>query len=266
MATPSPSPTTTNAGTAAAGGHFGVNVGGQERAASAITGGLMLAYGLSKGSVGGLLIAAAGGAVAYRGVTGHCGVYHAIGKSTADADEHGRTPSETFSHHGVHVEVSFTIGKPRHELYAYWRDFERLPTFMRHLQSVTVQSPTRSKWVTAGPGGTTVAWEADIIADVPDERIAWHSVAGGDVDTAGSIHFRDAPADRGTEVKVSMNYVPPGGRVGAAIAKLFGRSGEAEVREDLRRFKQLMEAGEITTIDGQSHGSRTALAKTLAKV
>ena len=86
------------------------------------------------------------------------------------------------------------------------------------------------------------------------------------MDTAGSIHFRDAPADRGTEVKVSMNYVPPGGRVGAAIAKLFGRSGEAEVREDLRRFKQLMEAGEITTIDGQSHGSRTALAKTLAKV
>ena len=145
MATPSPSPTTTNAGTAAAGGHFGVNVGGQERAASAITGGLMLAYGLSKGSAGGLLIAAAGGAVAYRGVTGHCGVYHAIGKSTADADEHGRTPSETFSHHGVHVEVSFTIGKPRHELYAYWRDFERLPTFMRHLQSVTVQSPTRSE-------------------------------------------------------------------------------------------------------------------------
>ena len=264
MATPSDSPTTqTGPAAGTGGGSFAVNVGQSERVASAVTGGLMVLYGLSKKSAGGLLIAAAGGAIAYRGVSGHCGVYKALGKSTADADDNGHSPSEKLHKHGVHVEVSYTIDKPRHELYAFWRDFTNLPKFMRHLQSVTVKDGTRSHWVTEGPAGSTVQWDADIINDKPDELIAWHSLAGGDVDTAGSIRFVDGPVGRGTEVKVSMNYVPPGGKLGAAIAKLFGRSGESEVREDLRRFKQLMEAGEVTTIDGQSHGSRSALVKAI---
>ena len=152
--------------------------------------------------------------------------------------------------------MSFTVDKPRQELYGFWRDFTNLPKFMKHLQSVTVQDEKRSHWVTDGPAGSRVSWDADVINDVPGELIAWHSLAGGDVDTAGSIRFRDAPAGRGTEVKVSMSYVPPGGKLGAVVAKVFGRSGEAEVREDLRRFKQLMEAGEVPTIDGQSHGTR----------
>jgi uncharacterized membrane protein len=238
------------------GGAFHVNVGHSERWASAVTGGLMVVYGLSKKSAGGLLIAAAGGAVAYRGLTGHCGLYQKLGFSTVDADDQGHTPPERFNRRGVHVEVSYTIEKPRHELFAYFRDFANLPKFMRHVKSVTVQDATRSHWVVEGPAGVAVSWDADVINEKPDELIAWHSVAGGDVDTAGSIHFRDGPPERGTEVKVSMSYIPPGGRLGAVVAKLFGRSGEAEVREDLRRFKQLMEAGEIPTTDGQSHGER----------
>ena len=249
------------------GGPFAVNVGQSERLASTVTGGLLAVYGLGKRSLGGIVVAAVGGAIAYRGVTGHCGVYQKFGLTTVDADEHGHSPSEKLNAHGTHVEVSYTIDKPRQELYAFWRDFTNLPKFMKHLQSVTVtDGGKRSHWVTEGPGGTTVAWDADVINDVPGELIAWHSLAGGDVDTAGSIHFKDGPAERGCEVKVSMSYVPPGGKLGAIVAKLFGKSGEAEVREDLRRFKQLMEAGEIPTIDGQSHGSRSALAKTLDKV
>ena len=243
------------------GGHYSVNVGGAERVASVVTGGLMALYGLSKKSAGGALIAVAGGAVALRGVSGHCGLYQMLGMSTADADGDGHSPSEQLHAHGVHVEVAYTVGKPRHELYAFWRDFDNLPKFMRHLKSVTLVDKTRSHWVTEGPAGSTVAWDADVINDKPDELIAWHSLAGGDVDTAGSVRFLDAPAGRGTEVKVSMTYVPPGGKLGAVVAKLFGKSGEAQVRDDLRRFKQLMEAGEIPTIDGQTHGARSALGR-----
>jgi uncharacterized membrane protein len=251
-----PSETTAPPERPGGGGQFSVNVGRSERWASAVTGGLMVLYGLNKRSAGGLVIAAAGGAIAYRGVSGHCGLYQKLGLSTIESDAAGHTPPEQFNRRGVHVEVSYTIERPRHELYAFWRDFTNLPKFMSHLQSVTVLDGKRSHWVTQGPGGSEVSWDADIINDVPDELIAWNSLAGGDVDTAGSIRFRDGPADRGTEVKVSLSYIPPGGRLGAAIAKLFGRSGAGEVREDLRRFKQLMEAGEVPTIDGQPHGTR----------
>ncbi len=244
-----------------AGGHFAVNVGEAERWASALTGGAMVLYGLGRRSVGGLAVAVAGGAVAYRGLSGHCSVYQKLGLNTAEADEHGRTPAQKLHKHGVHVEVSYSIQKPRAELYAFFRNFENLPKFMKHLNSVKQLDGKRSHWEAQGPAGTTVAWDADVINDVPDELIAWHSLAGGDVDSAGSIRFRDGPVGRGTEVKVSMDYVPPGGKLGAAVAKLFGRSGESEVREDLRRFKQLMEAGEVTTIEGQSHGSRSTLGK-----
>jgi uncharacterized membrane protein len=256
-----PSDPTAPSAPAGGGGDFSTNVGQSERVASGVAGGLMVVYGLSKGSLGGLLIAAAGAAVAHRGLTGHCSLYEKLGVSTADADAHGRTPPQKLNRHGVHVEVSYTIDKPRQALYGFWRDFTNLPKFMGHLKSVTVQDGTRSHWVAEGSAGTAVSWDADVINDVPGEVIAWHSRAGGDVETAGSIRFRDGPPGRGTEVSVTMQYIPPGGKAGAAIAKLLGRSGEGEVREDLRRFKQLMEAGEIPTTDGQSHGSRSPLGE-----
>jgi uncharacterized membrane protein len=241
-----PSDPTAPSAPAGGGGDFSTNVGQSERVASGVAGGLMVVYGLSKGSLGGLLIAAAGAAVAHRGLTGHCSLYEKLGVSTADADAHGRTPPQKLNRHGVHVEVSYTIDKPRQALYGFWRDFTNLPKFMGHLKSVTVQDGTRSHWVAEGPAGTAVSWDADVINDVPGEVIAC---------------FRDGPPGRGTEVSVTMQYIPPGGKIGAAIAKLLGHSGEGEVREDLRRFKQLMEAGEIPTTDGQSHGSRSPLGE-----
>src|SRR5579871_6592954 len=121
----------TSADPAAAGAErCAVNVGQSERIASAVTGGLMVLYGLSKKSPGGVLIAGIGGAVAYRGVSGHCGLYQKLGISTVDADEAGRTPKQKLNRHGVHVEVAFTVDKPRQELYAFWRDFTNLPKFM----------------------------------------------------------------------------------------------------------------------------------------
>ena len=231
------------------GGQFAINLSRTERVGSLVVGGLLAAYGLAKRSPAGVLIAAVGGYVAIRGATGHCHTYHALGLSTADRDK--LSDAGTFNRRGVHVSVSFSINKPRAELYRFWRDFQNLPSFMKHLQAVTVIDEKRSHWVTEGPAGVNVSWDAEIISDVPDETIAWRSLAGGDVDNAGSVRFVDGPPGRGTEVKVVLDYVPPAGRFGAAVATLFGRGGGAEVREDLRRFKQLMEAGEIATNGGQ---------------
>jgi uncharacterized membrane protein len=132
-------------------------------------------------------------------------------------------------------------------LYAFWRDFTNLPRFMEHLVSVRVDSPTRSHWVAKAPAGKTVEWDAEIINDIPDSLIAWKSAPGAEVPNAGSVHFAAAPGGRGTVVKVVMDVEPPAGRLGVLVAKLFGEDPDREVREDLRKFKQLMETGEITT-------------------
>ena len=125
---------------------------------------------------------------------------------------------------------------------------------MRHLQSVEVISDNRSHWMASGPFGKTVEWDAEIYTEQENEHIAWRSLAGSQVDTAGSVHFRKLPGDRGTEVTVTLKYDPPAGKLGAAVAALFGESANHQVKEDLRRFKQIMEAGEAPTIEGQPRG------------
>jgi len=125
---------------------------------------------------------------------------------------------------------------------------------MRHLQSVQILGENRSRWTARGPLGKNVSWDAEVINDKPNELIAWRSVEGSDIHNAGSVRFRPGPNGRGTEVTVELNYEPPAGMVGATIARLFGESPEVQVREDLRRFKQLMEAGEIPTVEGQTSG------------
>jgi uncharacterized membrane protein len=144
----------------------------------------------------------------------------------------------------LHVERTVTVMRPAMELYQVWRELRRLPEFMPHLDSVTPLDEKRSRWVARGPGGVPIEWEAELMADEPGRLIAWRSVRG-DVDHAGSVRFSEAPANRGTEIKVQMRYAPPAGRVGAALATIFGQSGDRQVREDLRRFKQMMEAGEM---------------------
>lgn len=229
----------------------GTNVGDAERAASLIGGLALLGYGLSRRSVPGLLLGAVGAALAYRGASGRCPAYEAMGINTAQ----GRTRPRDFYQRGIHVEEAITIGMPRDEVYRFWRRFENLPKFMRHLEAVTEIDENRSRWTAQGPAGRTVEWDATIINEEPGSLIAWRSVEGADVPNAGSVRFLEAPGDRGTEVKVVIDYLPPGGRVGSWIAWAFGEEPSQQVRDDLRRLKQILETGEIPTTQGQPSGA-----------
>ena len=231
-----------------------INVGEVERLASGVGGGLLLLLGLNRGGVGGLATAAVGGMFLLRGATGHCGMYQALGIDTRESSQ--GDASSVRAGQGVKVETAVTINRPREELFAFWRDFNNLPRIMRHLRSVTVMEGNRSRWVASGPPGTSVEWEAEVINERPHELIAWRSLDGSEVDTAGSVRFDRAPGGRGTELHVALRYDPPAGRLGAAIARLFGRGAEGQVVEDLRRFKQVMEAGEAPTTEGQPSGRR----------
>jgi uncharacterized membrane protein len=207
-------------------------------------------YGLTRGSLAGLGLAAAGGALISRGATGHCSVFGALGFNTAEPP----VPATAVrTSHGVKVEESVTIQKPPAELYRFWRDLNNLGQFMEHLESVRGDG-NRSHWVACGPMGYRAEWDAEVITDRPNELIGWRSLPGSEVDTAGSVHFRELPGGRGTEVRVSLKYDPPAGKVGAAVARLFGAAPQAQIREDLRRLKQFMETGEIPTIAGQPRG------------
>ena len=145
------------------------------------------------------------------------------------------------------VGRAVTINRPRDELFAYWRDFANLATFMDNLERVDVLDDTRSHWVVKAPGGRTVEWDARITDERAGEMIAWASEDGADVANSGRIDFRDAPGGRGTYVVATIEYRPPGGAIGQFIAKLFQREPAIQARRDLRRFKQLMETGEIAT-------------------
>jgi uncharacterized membrane protein len=138
-------------------------------------------------------------------------------------------------------------------VYRYWRDLEHLPTFMAHLESVTMQDSGRSKWIAKGPMGIHIEWQAEIVADQPNENIAWRSCEGSDVPNQGSVRFLDAPGGRGTEVRVELRYDPPTGALGAAVAKLFGAEPGQEIAGDLRRFKQVIETGEVLHSDASIH-------------
>lgn len=138
-----------------------------------------------------------------------------------------------------------TINAPRQALYAFWRDFRNLPLFMDNIESVRVFDESRSHWKVKGPADSTVEWDSLITEDVPGEVIAWTSVQGAEVPNSGRIEFRDTSNERGTQVTVNIVYDPPAGKVGKAVAKLFGREPNIQARRDLRRFKQLMETGEI---------------------
>ena len=153
----------------------------------------------------------------------------------------------------VHVLRSITIDRSPEEVYAFWRDFENLPRFMEHLESVQVTGERRSHWKAKAPAGRSVEWDAEMTEDVSGERIAWRSLAGADVPNRGVVRFVRAPGDAGTEVHVDLHYDPPAGRAGAAIAKLFGEEPELQLASDLRRFKQVLETGEVVRSDASIH-------------
>jgi uncharacterized membrane protein len=248
--------TVSESGVASSGGRE-VNVGQAERWASAIGGGALAVYGLTRGSAGGFVLALVGGALMYRGASGHCDMYAATGINTAGTGQGSRSTNPVISvpaSRGIKVEKSVTINKSPAELYSFWRNFENLPRFMNHLESVRSLGRDRSHWVAKAPAGTTVEWDAEVYNEKENELIAWRSLEGSQVDNAGSVHFEPATGGRGTTLRVSLKYDPPGGIVGATIARLFGENPEQQIDEDLRRFKQLMETGETTTVAGQPAG------------
>jgi uncharacterized membrane protein len=187
-----------------------------------------------------------------RGLTGHCEGYRLFGVRTAPSK--AAVPYEL----GVRARAAVTINGPRDEIYRFWRQFENLPRFMKHLESVETGEDGKSHWVARGPAGKKVRWSAEIINERQDELIAWRSLPGGDVDSAGSVRFQDAPGGRGTEIHVELQYNPPAGVIGSYVAKLFGRDPEREISADLKRLKQYMETGEIATTEGQPKGSAQA--------
>lgn len=229
------------------------NVGEMERWISGAAGAALLVGGLKKGSIGGLALAALGGGLLYRGVTGHCGLYEQLGISTADRWRIG-SKGVGDVHRGILVIKTVTVNRPLEEVFSFWRDFANLPKFMKHLESIRVTDSRHSRWIARGPMGTTVEWEAEIFNEKPNELIAWRSLPGSEIDHAGSVRFRKAPGNRGTEVHVELNYEPPGGRLGAAIAWLFREEPRLQIDDDLARFKQVMETGEIATVEGQPKG------------
>ncbi|HEX8617469.1 MAG TPA: SRPBCC family protein [Thermoanaerobaculia bacterium] len=229
------------------------NVSEPERWISVVAGGALAAYGLKLRSLPGLVVAAVGGALVHRGTTGRCMVYESLGVSTAD--QQGDQVSVPYGH-GVRVEKVVTINASPEELYTFWRKFDNLPRFMHNLESVEVRDDKRSHWTARGPAGSKVDWEAEIINEVPYELIGWRSVEGSQIDNAGSVHFTPATGGRGTEVRVVLRYDPPAGVVGATISKLLGEDPAANVQEDLRRLKRLVETGEIATTDGQASGRK----------
>src|SRR5688572_28919015 len=219
----------------------GRNISDIERWVSMGAGTMMTAYGLSKRRASGFVLAGLGALLVRRGMTAHCDVYQALGLSTAANDTRRALGGAA----GVIVEESVTINRPISELYRFWRNLENLPRFMSHLESVERITDTLSRWRARGPAGTTVDWNAEIINEVTDQVIGWRSIEGSDVVSAGSVHFDEAGRGRGTRLRVRMQYSPPGGKVGDALARLLGRDAATEIREDLRRFKQMVETGEV---------------------
>ena len=228
-----------------------VNVGDAERWASAIGGTLLIVQGLRSRSLPGAALAVLGGGMIYRGLTGHCSAYQALkidtaGKQRSDADEH--------IHRGRLIKHSTIVDRPAQELYDFWANVENAPRFMGNIQRVIKTGPKTSHWVSDGPLGKTFEWDSEEINMVPGHLIAWQSLPGSDVNQAGAVRFEPATGGRGTKVTLEVNYEPPAGALGVAVAKLIGQDPDALSKENLRRFKQLMEAGEITTTAGQPSG------------
>ncbi|MCF4967736.1 SRPBCC family protein [Nostoc sp. CMAA1605] len=213
-----------------------------ERWASLIGGGALVLMGLRQASLRGVLTALAGSGLIYQGATKRSTIQQAqeaIGLNKP-----------------IKVEKTVTINKPAEELYRYWHNFDNLPTFMKHLKSVKVYNEKRSHWIANAPLGNSIEWDADILEDRENEFISWASVEGADVENSGFVRFQAAPGNRGTEVKVVLEYNPPGGTLTAIFAKLFGEEPKQQIGDELRRFKMLMEAGEIATTEGQPSGRK----------
>jgi uncharacterized membrane protein len=221
-----------------------------ERWGSVATAAACMVYGLSRRSAAGLCVSIAAIPLAYRGATGHWPPF--LVDSAAQA-----TRAALAGDRGFIVHESIRLELPLSDVYRYWRQFQNLPRFMSHLAQVTDTGEGRSHWVAKGPGGVLVEWDAEIINEVEDQVIGWQSLPGGDVVVAGSVNFDTARAGQSTQVSVRLQYAPPAGRVGRVISMLAGREPSFTIREDLRRLKQILEAGEIPRASADTGAAAT---------
>jgi uncharacterized membrane protein len=219
-----------------------INVQNPERIGSVVAGGALALFGLYRKSLPGVLLALAGGMLIKRGVSGHCEMYQALGVNSRQLNTEQGVPGNK----GIKVTKSVTVSRPRDEVYRYWRNLENLSRFMDHVESVREIDDRRSAWVVRGPLGHDVEWTAQIITDRTGELIAWESLPGAEVQNAGSVWFESTP-NGDTEVKVSLQYNPPAGAIGAAVAKLLGESPDVQLETDLAQFKQVIEGGQAST-------------------
>lgn len=208
-----------------------VNIGQIERVASVGLGAALVVIGLALRSRRGLGLAVTGAGLAYRGLGGHCMVYRALGIRETNQE------STTTGNLGVKVERSVPIDAPARTLYAFWRDFRNLPIVMPNLERVDVESPTRSHWVVKGPLSSALEWDAEVISDIPNQRIGWRTMPGARVEHAGSVRF-EPRADGGTVVSVTLQYNPPGGELTHMVAQLFGEDPGKRLEEDLQRLRE----------------------------
>jgi uncharacterized membrane protein len=219
------------------------NVSDLERLGSLVAGGGLFYDGLRRRSPWRMLL---GGGLLVRGATGRSLVYRAFGLSTAEALHYSRAAG-VLAGHGYRIDERITILRAPSDVFEFWRHFENLPNFMRHLKSVTPVGISRTHWVARGPLGRTIEWDAEIVNERADELIAWRSIPGGDLDTAGSIHFAPTADGFGTELHLEMKYDAPGGRWGAALAWLLGNDPRRSVRDDLAHLKRLLDGVEPST-------------------
>lgn len=220
-----------------------------------VTGGSLLALsGLKRGGFGGIALAAAGLGLVWQGARQEP---LSSGMRWGSRRDHDHVAGVDERHGPVTVSHSVTIGKPRAEIYSFFRDFNNLYRFMEDVERIDVKDDKRSHWYVRAPGGARVEWDAEIHEETENERIAWRSVGDADIHNSGVVEFRDAPGERGTEMRVTLRYEPPFGRLGRGIAKLTGHEPEVQLRSNLRRLKQIMETGTAarTTPDAASSAS-----------
>jgi uncharacterized membrane protein len=220
-----------------------INVGRRERWITAVAAAAVVAYGLRRRRGRRILLPIAGALIG-RAVSGRCPVNDVLGRNTALEDDRPSSPFTSVRRgQGIRVDESIVLNRPRSEVYRFWRNLENLPRFMDHLETVTVQDEWRSHWIAKGPAGTRVEWDAEIHNEIPNQLLAWRSLPGAEVDNAGSVHFIPT-ANGDTEVRVVLRYDPPAGKLGAVVARLLGEDPSRQVADDLRRLKQVVEAGE----------------------
>ncbi len=211
-----------------------INAADIEHIGALVSGSLMMMKGFRTRGAVGTLYKLAGLGMIYRGQKGYRRLYDAFGLCLADK------PTGV-GKQNAKVDCSVVIDRPREELYRIWRNLPNLPVFMNHLISVHEIDDTKSIWVARAPAGTVIKWQAEIINDVENELIAWQSLEGSGVDSAGSVHFDEVPG--GTRVRVVLRYDPPGDMLGIWIAKIFHNDPQTQIFADLKRFKAIMEIG-----------------------